>query len=274
MLQRPIPSTGELLPVIGLGSWIQFDVGTAEAERAPLMDVLKEMHSGGGRLLDSSPMYGKSEGVIGDLTQGSGMADEFFYATKVWTTGKAAGIRQMEESYKKMRRQTMDLMQVHNLVDWQAHLDTLKGWKEEGRVRYVGITHYVASAHEQLEQIVKMGIVDFVQFNYSIRVRNAEKSLLPACRDNGVTTIINEPFEKGSLFGLVKGQALPDWAKDYDIGSWAEFFLKFIVSHPDVTCVIPGTSDVGHLADNMKAGEGRLVDEVGRRRMVAFMEQL
>jgi diketogulonate reductase-like aldo/keto reductase len=238
------------------------------------MDVLKQMHAGGGRLLDSSPMYGKSEGVLGDLTQAAGIADAFFYATKVWTTGKLAGIKQMEESFIKMRRQTMDLMQVHNLVDWETHLDTLKGWKEEGRVRYIGITHYVTSAHHQLEQIVKMGIVDFVQFNYSIRVRNAEDSLLPACREHGVATIINEPLEKGSLFSLVKGKELPDWAQDYDIGSWGEFFLKFIVSHPDVTCVIPATSEVKHLQDNMDAGEGRMVDDAGRKRMVRFIEGL
>lgn len=267
MLTRPIPSSGEALPVVGLGTWIQFDVGAADAERQPLREVLQRMSDMGGKLIDSSPMYGQSEQVVGDLTAATGLADRFFYATKVWTSGRQAGIDQMEASLRKMRRKTMDLMQVHNLVDWQTHLKTLERWKEEGKVRYVGVTHYTVSAHEQLEQIIKSQQIDFVQFNYSVRVRNAERRLLDAARDRGVAVIINEPFEKGSLFSAVKGKALPEWAAEYDINSWGQFFLKFILSHPAVNCVIPGTSNPKHAADNMGAGYGRMPDAKGRELM-------
>lgn len=275
MLKRRIlSSTDEMLPVVGLGTWIQFDVGASETERQPLTDVLKRMAEHGGKVIDSSPMYGNSEQVVGDLTTQTGLADKFFYATKVWTTGEQEGISQMQASMRKMRRTTMDLMQIHNLLDWQTHLKTLKKWKEEGKIRYTGITHYTASAHEQLEKIVKMEKIDFVQFNYSIRVRNAENSLLKAAQDKGVSVIINEPFEKGSLFGAVKGKNLPDWAADYDIKSWAQFFLKFILSNPAVTCAIPGTSNPAHLVDNMGAGYGKLPDEAGRKKMIEFIEKL
>lgn len=274
MLKRSIPSSGEQLPVVGLGTWKQFDVGASAAERQSLTEVLKRMAALGGTLIDSSPMYGNAEEVAGDLTAGSGLADKFFYATKVWTSGEQNGIEQMQASLKKMRRTTMDLMQIHNLVDWKTHLKTLKKWKEEGKIRYVGITHYTASAHAQLEEIIKSEDIDFVQFNYSIRVRDAEKSLLKAAQDEGVAVIINEPFETGSLFKAVKGKTLPDWAADYDIGSWAQFFLKFILSHPAVNCVIPGTSNPAHAADNMGAGYGKLPDEAGRKRMAEWMEKM
>lgn len=267
MLTRPIPSSGEALPVVGLGTWIQFDVGAAESERQPLREVLQRMADMGGKLIDSSPMYGQSEQVVGDLSVATGLADRFFYATKVWTSGRLAGIGQMEASLRKMQRKTMDLMQVHNLVDWRTHLKTLQQWKDEGKIRYVGVTHYTVSAHEQLEQIIKSHRIDFVQFNYSIRVRNAERRLLDAARDRGVAVIINEPFEKGELFGAVKGKALPEWAAEYDINSWGQFFLKFILSHPAVNCVIPGTSNPKHAADNMGAGYGRLPDAKGREKM-------
>ncbi|GAB4495603.1 MAG: aldo/keto reductase [Saprospiraceae bacterium] len=275
MLKRRIlSSAGEMLPVVGLGTWIQFDVGKTEEERQPLREVLKRMAELGGKVIDSSPMYGNSEEVVGDLTAATGLADEFFYATKVWTNGEQEGIKQMQASLRKMRRTTMDLMQIHNLMDWQTHLKTLKKWKEEGKIRYIGITHYTVASHEQLEKIVKTEKIDFVQCNYSIRVRNAENSLLKAAQDNNVSVIINEPFEKGSLFGAVKGKDLPAWAADYDIKSWAQFFLKFILSNAAVTCVIPGTSNPEHLADNMGAGYGKLPDETGRKKMVEFMEKL
>lgn len=267
MLTRPIPSSGEALPVVGLGTWIQFDVGAAESERQPLREVLQRMADMGGKLIDSSPMYGQSEQVVGDLSVATGLADRFFYATKVWTSGRLAGIGQMEASLRKMQRKTMDLMQVHNLVDWRTHLKTLQQWKDEGKIRYVGVTHYTVSAHEQLEQIIKSHRIDFVQFNYSIRVRNAERRLLDAARDRGVAVIINEPFEKGELFGAVKGKTLPEWAAEYDINSWGQFFLKFILSHPAVNCVIPGTSNPKHAVDNMGAGYGRLPDAKGREKM-------
>lgn len=275
MLKRRILSSAdEMLPVVGVGTWIQFDVGKSEEDRQPLREVLKRMTEHGGKVIDSSPMYGNSEEVVGDLTTGLGLADKFFYATKVWTNGEQEGIKQMQASLRKMRRTTMDLMQIHNLMDWQTHLKTLKKWKEEGKIRYIGVTHYTAASHEQLEKIVKTEKIDFVQFNYSIRVRNAENSLLKAAQDNGVSVIINEPFEKGSLFGAVKGKDLPDWAADYDIKNWAQFFLKFILSHTAVNCVIPGTSNPEHLADNMGAGYGKLPDEAGRKKMVEWVEKL
>lgn len=275
MLKRRILSSAdEMLPVVGLGTWIQFDVGKSAEERQPLIEVLQRMAEHGGKVIDSSPMYGNAEEVVGDLAAQTGLADKFFYATKVWTTGEKKGIEQMQTSLRKMRRDTMDLMQIHNLMDWEIHLKTLKKWKEEGKIRYLGITHYTTSAHEQLEKIVKTEKLDFVQFNYSIRVRDAEKSLLNAAKDNGVSVIINEPFEKGWLFSAVKDQQLPPWAADYDIKSWSQFFLKFILAHPAVTCVIPGTSNPEHLADNMGAGYGKLPDEAGRKKMVEWMEKL
>ncbi|MBV6439740.1 MAG: aldo/keto reductase [Haliscomenobacteraceae bacterium CHB4] len=275
MLKRRILSSGnEMLPVVGLGTWIQFDVGKSEEERKPLGEVLKRMAEHGGKVIDSSPMYGNSEEVVGDRATAMGLADKFFYATKVWTTGEQEGIRQMQASLRKMRRTTMDLMQIHNLMDWQTHLKTLRKWKDEGKVRYIGITHYTVTAHEQLEKIIRSEKIDFVQFNYSIRVRNAETSLLKTAQEKGVSVIINEPFEKGSLFSAVKGKELPEWAADYDIKSWAQFFLKFILSHPAVTCVIPGTSNPEHLADNMGAGFGKLPDEAGRKKMAEFIGKL
>lgn len=275
MLKRRILSSAdEMLPVVGLGTWIQFDVGKSEEDRQPLREVLKSMVEHGGKVIDSSPMYGNSEEVVGDLSTGLGLADKFFYATKVWTNGEQEGIKQMQASLRKMRRTTMDLMQIHNLMDWQTHLKTLKKWKEEGKIRYIGVTHYTVASHEQLEKIVKTEKIDFVQFNYSLRVRNAENSLLKAAQDNGVSVIVNEPFEKGSLFGAVKGKDLPLWAADYDIKSWAQFFLKFILSHKAVNCVIPGTSNPEHLTDNMGAGYGKLPDEAGRKKMVEWVEKL
>jgi len=271
MLTRTIPVSGEKLPAVGLGSWQQFDVGSSSEERNPLKEVLKNMYSLGGKVIDASPMYGRAEQVIGDLTDEVKLNDKFFLATKVWTTGKQAGVGQMNNSLYKMRRKTIDLMQVHNLQDWQTHLKTLKDWKSEGKIRYIGITHYTDSAHAQLEQIVRSKSVDFVQFNYSIRSRNAEKSLLNAARDNGVAVIINEPFDQGALFRSVKGKELPAWAADYDIKSWAQFFLKYLLGNSAVTCVIPGTSDVKHLVDNMGAGLGRLPDPAGRKKMVEWI---
>lgn len=274
MLQKSIPSTGEKISAVGLGSWQQFDVGTGSAERMPLKAVLLEMEKLGGKMIDSSPMYGRSEQVIGELSTELKLNDRFFFATKVWTTGKQEGIAQMNDSMRKMGRKKLDLMQVHNLQDWQTHLKTLKEWKEEGKVRYIGVTHYTDSAHARLEQIVKTGNIDFVQFNYSIRSRNAEKSLLNAAKDSGVAVIINEPFDQGGLFRAVKGKQLPDWAKEYDIQSWAQYFLKYILSNQAVTCVIPGTSDVKHLTDNLGAGVGKLPDENGRKKMIEFLERV
>jgi diketogulonate reductase-like aldo/keto reductase len=274
ILQRPIPSTGELLPVVGLGSWIKFDVSTSSTDRAPLKDVLVKMNELGGTMIDASPMYGKAEQVIGELTHETGAADDFFYATKVWTTGKQAGVVQMQSSLSKMKRKSMNLMQVHNLVDVQTHLSTLRDWKERGVIRYLGITHYTTSSHEQLEQLIKSTKIDFVQFNYSIKTRNAELRLLDAARDRGVAVIINEPLEKGALFSAVKGKQLPAWAAEFDIKSWGQYFLKYIIAHPAVNCVIPGTSNPQNLVDNIHAGYGRMPDEKIRKKMVAYLQNL
>ncbi len=271
MLQRLIPSSGEKLPIVGVGSWQQFDVGATAMDREPLREVLKSMDKLGGRVIDASPMYGRSEKVIGDLTTELRVNDRVFLATKVWTTGRQAGIDQMKDSISKMGRTKIDLMQVHNLQDYQTHLRTLKDWKEQGRIRYIGVTHYVDSAHARLEQIVKSKLVDFVQFNYSIGSRHAEGSLLKAARDHGVAVLINEPFEQGALFRVVKGKALPPWAAEIGIASWAQFFLKYILGDPAVTCVIPGTSDVKHLIDNMGAGMGPLPDQATRKKMLNWM---
>jgi len=272
LIRKSIHKTGEMLPAIGAGSWIQFDVGESHNERSPLLQVLKVMLEKGGTMIDSSPMYGNAEEVIGDLSQATKEADSFFYATKVWTSGKENGISQMFDSFKKMRRNKIDLMQIHNLVDWKTHIKTLQKWKEEGRIRYTGITHYTIHAHDELEKLVKTDLFDFVQFNYSIRVRNSERRLLQSCLDHGVSVIINEPFEKGALFSTVKGKKLPPWAAMYDIHSFAQFFLKFIISHPAVSCAIPGTSNPQHMLDNMNACYGRLPDEKTRLQMIRWIE--
>ena len=274
MSKRAIPSTGELLPVIGLGTWQTFDVGNSIDDQERLQTVLNEMLQLGGTMIDSSPMYGTSEKVVGDLSQKTADANGFFYATKVWTTGEQSGINEMNASFQKMQRDTMDLMQIHNLLDWKTHLKTIRKWKASGKIRYWGVTHYVDSAHQELADFIKAERPDFVQFNYSIRDRHAEKFLLPTAQEFGTATIINRPFETGKLFPLVKGKKLPEWASDYDIHSWGQFFLKFILSHPGVNCVIPGTSKVKHLIDNMKAGYGRFPDEKGREKMAQFIEKL
>jgi diketogulonate reductase-like aldo/keto reductase len=273
MLKRIIPSTGETMPVTGLGTWIKFDV-TSTSEKQNLLNNIQLFQAHGGRLIDTSPMYGNAEKVIGEVTQQSGLAEEFFYATKVWTTGEEAGIKQMESSIKKMQRKQTDLIQIHNLVDWKTHLKTLRRWKQEGKVRYIGITHYTASYHDELEKIINNEKPDFVQFNYSIGERNAETRLLQTAMDKGVAVIINEPFEKGNLFKTVKEKQLPGWVIENDMDTWAQFFLKYIVSHPAVTCVIPATSSAKNLLDNMRAGEGKLPDEKLRKKMAEFFEQL
>jgi diketogulonate reductase-like aldo/keto reductase len=274
MITRVIPSSGEQLPVIGIGTWIQFDVDDNETQKQPLRKVLQLMAQNNATLIDSSPMYGRAETMIGSITQELEKPDQFFYATKVWTSGEKEGISQMNNSIQKMKRTVIDLMQVHNLLDYKIHLKTLKNWKAEGKVRYIGITHYLASAHAELEKIMMQEKVDFVQFNYSIRERNAEKRLLDAAKDAGVAVIINEPFDKGYLFRATINTKLPEWTTEYDIYSWTDFFLKYIVSHPSVTCVIPGTSEPTHVLENIKAGQGKLPDEAGRKKMVQLIESL
>jgi len=270
MIERIIPSSGEMLPVIGLGTWQTFDVANDQSYPV-LKNVLAELHKAGGRLIDSSPMYGKSERVIGDITAGLETANDFFYATKVWTSGLQEGIRQMEESFRKMKRTSMDLVQIHNLVDWKIHLTQLRRMKEAGKIRYIGITHYTDSSHEELERIITAEKLDFVQFNYSILSRNAEKRLLDVAAEQGVATLINRPFGEGSLFAKVKGKVLPHWAAELEITNWATYFLKYLIAHPAVTCVIPATGKVAHLIENVKAGSGVLPYVKMKQKMLDYL---
>jgi diketogulonate reductase-like aldo/keto reductase len=272
--KRPIPRSGEQLPMVGLGTYQSFAVGGGKSEREPVKEVLRLFALHGGTLVDSSPMYGPSEGVVGDLAQELNLTGRLFMATKVWTSGREAGIRQMEESMRLMKVARMDLMQIHNLQDWQTHQKTLNQWKAAGKIRYTGITHYHAGAYDQLERILKTRAFDFVQFNYSISEREAEDSLLPLARDTGTAVIINRPFAQASLFSRVRGRELPGWAAEFDCKSWGQFFLKYILSHPAVTCVIPATSKPHHLVDNMGAGIGKLPDAQMRAKMAEYMDNL
>lgn len=274
IVRKPIPKTGELLPAIGLGTWQTFNVGGGQTAREPLRKVLQAFVGAGGKVIDSSPMYGRAEGVVGDLAAELAAHTQLFLATKVWTSGREAGVRQMEESFRRTRTQRMDLMQVHNLVDYRTHLETLRRWKAEGRVRYIGVTHYSASAHAELARVMAGEDLDFVQLNYSLAEREAEKQLLPLAIERKLAVLVNRPFAEGQLFGRVRGQPLPPWAAEIGCATWAQFFLKFIVSHSAVTCAIPATSKVAHLADNMGAARGPLPDEKTRERMARYFANL
>jgi aryl-alcohol dehydrogenase-like predicted oxidoreductase len=265
MMTRGIPSSDEKLPVIGLGTYSVFDVD-AGGESA-LEPVLSEFVKLGGRVVDSSPMYGRAEQVVGDLSAKLKLRDSLFLATKVWTRGKEAGVESMERSLARMQTKRMDLMQVHNLLDLQTHLATLRAWKEEGRVRYIGITHYNSSAYLELERLLQKERFDFIQINYSLGEREAEQRILPLARDRGVAVLINRPFGGGDLFQRLRGAPLPAFAREVDCTSWARLMLKWIVAHPAVTCVIPATNKLDHLRDNMRAGSGRLPDPPLRKQM-------
>ncbi|WP_085934776.1 aldo/keto reductase [Enhydrobacter aerosaccus] len=268
MHKRKIPSTGEELPVVGCGTWQTFDVGTGAAERAPLAEVLRILFEAGGSVIDSSPMYGRSEGVVGDLLAAAGSRDKAFVATKVWTTGRDAGIAQMERSFKLLRTDRIDLMQIHNLVDWQTHVPTLQAWKKEGRIRYLGITHYTESAHETLQSVLQRGGFDFVQVDYALDDRGVERRLLPFAAEHGIAVIVNQPFGGGGLLRKLSGRRLPDWAAEIDCTSWAQILLKFVLAPLAVTCVIPGTGKPEHMRDNVRAGFGPYPDAALLRRMI------
>jgi aryl-alcohol dehydrogenase-like predicted oxidoreductase len=268
MLTRPIPKTGEALPVLGLGTWQTFDVGDDPDDRAPLVEVIRRFLAAGGRVIDSSPMYGRAEQVTGDVVADAGAAGTPFLATKVWTTGKQRGIDQMKRSMQRMRTAKLDLMQIHNLQDWKTHLPVLRDWKAAGTIRYIGITHYARSAFDELERLMKTEALDFVQLPYNVVDREAEKRLLPTAADTRTAVLVMQPFESGSLFGRVKGKPVPEWASDIDCTSWAQLFLKFILGHPAVHCPIPATSKPDHVADNVQAGFGRMPDDAMRRRIV------
>jgi len=272
MLTRAIPASGEKLPAIGLGTWQVFDVDAANAQS--LEPVLANFSKLGGSLIDSSPMYGRAEQVIGELVTKLKLRDSLFLATKVWTRGKQAGIDSMERSFARLRMKTIDLMQVHNLVDVETQLATMREWKGQGRFRYIGVTHYAASALPEVERVLAREKVDFLQINYSLMEREAEQRVLPMAQERGVAVIANRPLGAGDLFGRVRGKALPDFAGDIDCTSWAQFFLKWIIAHPAVTCAIPATGNVVHLEDNLRAGSGRLPDAKMRARMVDYVGKL
>jgi diketogulonate reductase-like aldo/keto reductase len=274
MLTRIIPSSGETLPVIGLGTWRAFDVDLTSDIRRQLEEVLSLFVKLGGRVIDSSPMYGRAEEVIGELTAALGIREKLFLATKVWTRGKENGIKSIERSMALLRTNRIDLMQVHNLLDVHTHLAILRQWKEQGRIRYIGVTHYNSSAFPEVEKILRTEKLDFLQINYSLMEPEAEQRVLPLAQERQSAVIVNRPFGAGDLFGKVRSKPLPPWAAELDCRSWAQFFLKWIIAHPAVTCVIPATDKPRHLEDNMLAGIGPLPDAKMRRRMVELLSSL
>jgi diketogulonate reductase-like aldo/keto reductase len=269
VLARPIPRTGELLPVVGLGTWQAFDVGPHDAAMRALRAVVQTLADGGGRVIDSSPMYGRAEQRVGELLAGLPQRSRCWLATKVWTRGRAAGIAQMEASLALLGTTRLDLMQIHNLVDWRTHAATLAAWRDAGRVRYLGVTHYHAGAHAEVEQVVAGGAFDFVQINYSVGEPEADRTVLAAAQANGTAVLVNRPFGQGELLRRVRGQALPAWAAEIGCSTWSALLLKWILAHPAVTCVIPGTGDAAHMAEALAAADGPLPDAAMRRRIAA-----
>jgi aryl-alcohol dehydrogenase-like predicted oxidoreductase len=274
LILKPIPSSGERLPVIGLGTSRVFEVGPGDFEREGPKEVLRTLADVSNSMMDTSPMYGSAETVVGDLAAELGVRDRLFFATKVWTRGREQGIAQMQESMRRLRTERLDLIQVHNLVDTATHLRTLRDWKKEGRVRYVGITHYHAGAHEGLMDVMQHEPLDFVQVNYSLLEPEAQNRLLPLAQEKGIAIIVNRPFARGQLFRITSGKPLPPWAAELGIASWAQYFLTFVVSHPAVTVAIPGTSKARHMRDNQMAGRGILPDTGTRERMFRYMQSL
>jgi diketogulonate reductase-like aldo/keto reductase len=270
MNTRLIPRTKEAIPTVGLGTWQAFDVDARG--RAPLAEVVKQFFAAGGRVIDSSPMYGRAEAVVGDVLADLGAIGAPFLATKVWTRGKREGIAQMEQSRHRMRADKLDLMQIHNLLDWQTHLPVLRDMKQAGTIRYLGVTHYAHAELPQIERLMRSEALDFIQIPYNVADRAVEARVLPAAADTGTAVLVMRPFDEGGLFRRVKGKPVPGWAADLDCTSWAQIFLKFIIGHPAVTCPIPATADPVHLADNIKAGFGRLPDAGQRRAMIAALD--
>ncbi len=271
LITRKIPSSGESLPIIGLGTSGPFEVQNSSGARAPLKEVLNGFFAAGARLIDTSPMYSTAESVLGELLSSS-MQERVFLATKVWTRGEREGVEQMKHSAEVMKHPKLDLIQVHNLLDVATHLKTLRAWKDEGRVRYIGITHYTVGAQPDLMRVIEREKLDFVQFNYSAGTRNAEDKLLPLAADRGVAVLVNRPFEDGRMFEVVNGRPLPPWAADIDCTSWGQLFLKYVLAHPAVTCAIPATGKLKHLQDNLAAGRGRLPDAKQRALIAQELE--
>lgn len=275
MITRPIPSSGEAMPVIGLGTWQVFDVGADERARQPLRTVLREFADAGARVIDTSPMYGRAEAVTGDLVAEMGLRPRVFLATKVWTSGREAGIAQMRRSAELLKSPVLDLIQIHNLVDWRTHLATLRQMKEARQVRYVGITHYTTGSLTELARILESEPgIDFVQFGYSLASRDAEQRLLPVAAARQVATIVNQPFETGGMFQRVRGRPVPEWTAEFDCTSWAQLFLKYILAEPAVTCAIPATGSPEHIEDDLKAGFGRLPDARQREQIRQLWDSL
>jgi diketogulonate reductase-like aldo/keto reductase len=275
MITRPIPSSGEAMPVIGLGTWPVFDVGADDAARQPLREVVKRLVAGGGKMIDTSPMYGRSEGVVGDIVAELGLRQQAFLATKVWISGRERGIEQMKRSAELLKSPAIDLMQVHNLVDWRTQLATMRDMKAKGTLHYVGITHYTTGALPELARILEgEDGIDFVQLGYSLATREPETRLLPVAAQRKVAVIVNQPFERGDLFRAVRGKTLPDWAAEFDCASWAQLFLKYLLGDPAVTVVIPATNNPEHLTDNLKAGFGRLPDAQQREQIRKLWDSL
>ena len=268
MLKRVIPSSGEEMPVIGLGTSRVFDIEPSKNELNVREQILDIFYENGGRLIDTSPMYGMSEEIIGMTAKKYIEKNRFFLATKVWTEGRENGIRQIEESFQKMRADKISLIQVHNLLDWKTQIKTLRSLKDEGRIDYIGITHYKSNAFDEMIKIMNAEKVDFAQFNYSMGEREAEQKILPFCKDNGIATLINRPFMRGRLFRETQKKKLPSWVSDYDIDSWGQFFLKYIISNDAVTNVIPATSKTKNMLDNARAGMGKMLDEKAKKRML------
>jgi diketogulonate reductase-like aldo/keto reductase len=268
MTKRPIPTTGEALPVVGCGTWRTFDVDGDASARAGLADVLRVLFDAGGSVIDSSPMYGSSEEVAGALLTQLDAHRKAFVATKVWTQGREAGVAQMEQSMRRLQQPRIDLMQIHNLLDWRTQLATLRDWKSSGRIRYIGITHYTSSAFGDVEALMRAEKLDFVQINYAADDRDAEQRILPLAAERGVAVIVNQPFGGGGLLGRLKDRPLPSFAEDVGCKSWAQLLLKFVLANPAVTCVIPGTGRREHMIDNVQAGFGIYPDAGLRKRIV------
>lgn len=269
LLQRQIPGSDAKLPVLGMGTWRTFDVGDNVAGRNSRRIVMRNLLSSGASLVDSSPMYGSSQRVVGDISTELDANQQLFIATKVWISGREAGISQMKRTMQELKRQRIELMQIHNLVDWRTHVKTLLDWKAQGIIQYTGVTHYHAGSYNELEVAMKTKQFDFVQVNYSLGELQSQERILPLAQELGMGVIINRPFQEGSLFHEVSGKKLPDWAAELNCKSWAQFFLKFIISHPAVTCAIPATTNPTHMLENMSAGTGSMPDEKTRRKMVS-----
>lgn len=271
---RPIPRTGERLPVVGLGTAIVFDIGEDAPRRAERTEVIKTLVAGGARLIDTAPSYGSAETVVGDLLAATGLREKVFLATKVRVASRDNSLAEMNQSLRRLRTDKVDLLQLHNVEDVQTDLRLLQEWRDQGRTRYIGITHFRAGAYDRVAEVLKREKPEFLQLNYSLAERDAEERLLPLAADTGTAVLVNLPFGRGKLFSAVRGRTLPPWASELDANSWGQFFLKYLLSHPAVTCVIPGTDKPEYMVDNLGAARGRLPDAALRRRMVEFWKSL